>query len=111
MASAALSQPYPTRPIRLVVPFAAGVFAYYLSIGLLPDSPTQNPEKLYKQRGFFAHTQLCAFHTCVHREPSIRLQHSFAPDHIRAGEKFALSQGLATITVETLYDAKAHFSR
>ena len=24
MASAALSQPYPTRPIRLVVPFAAG---------------------------------------------------------------------------------------
>jgi 4-hydroxybenzoate polyprenyltransferase len=39
----------------LFVPFAAGVFAYYLSIGLQPDSPTQNPETLYKQRGFFAY--------------------------------------------------------
>ena len=39
----------------LFVPFAAGVFAYYLSIGMQPDSPTQNPEKLYKQRGFFAY--------------------------------------------------------
>ena len=29
----------------------------------------------------------------------------------RNTEKFALSQGLSTITVETLYDAKAHFSR
>ena len=26
-------------------------------------------------------------------------------------ERFAREQGLATITVETLYDAKAHFSR
>jgi 4-hydroxybenzoate polyprenyltransferase len=39
----------------LFVPFAAGVFAYYLRIGLLPDSPTQNPEKLYRQKGFFAY--------------------------------------------------------
>lgn len=39
----------------LFVPFAAGVFAYYLRIGLQPDSPTQNPEKLYRQRGFFAY--------------------------------------------------------
>jgi len=39
----------------LFVPFAAGVFAYYLNIGLLEDSPTQNPEKLYKQRGFFVY--------------------------------------------------------
>ena len=29
----------------------------------------------------------------------------------RNTEKFALEQGLSTITVETLYDAKAHFSR
>ena len=29
----------------------------------------------------------------------------------RNTERFALSRGLATITVETLYDAKAHFSR
>lgn len=37
----------------LFVPFAAGVFAYYLKIGLQPDSATQNPEKLYRQKGFF----------------------------------------------------------
>jgi light-independent protochlorophyllide reductase subunit B len=29
----------------------------------------------------------------------------------RNTERYALEQGLATITVETLYDAKAHFSR
>jgi len=44
----------------LFVPFAAGVFAYYLNIGLLPDSPTQNPEKLYRQRGFFAYMVVTA---------------------------------------------------
>jgi len=44
----------------LFVPFAAGMFAYYLRIGLLPDSPAQNPEKLYRQRGFFAYVVLCA---------------------------------------------------
>ena len=39
----------------LSAPFAAGVFAYYLHIGMRPNSPVQNPEKLYKQRGFFAY--------------------------------------------------------
>jgi light-independent protochlorophyllide reductase subunit B len=29
----------------------------------------------------------------------------------RNTERFALDRGLATITVETLYDAKAHFGR
>jgi light-independent protochlorophyllide reductase subunit B len=29
----------------------------------------------------------------------------------RNTERFALEQGVVTITVETLYDAKAHFSR
>jgi light-independent protochlorophyllide reductase subunit B len=29
----------------------------------------------------------------------------------RNTESFAILQGLATITVETLYDAKAHFAR
>jgi decaprenyl-phosphate phosphoribosyltransferase len=36
----------------LFAPFMAGLFAYYLNIGMLPDSPTQHPEHLYKQRGF-----------------------------------------------------------
>jgi 4-hydroxybenzoate polyprenyltransferase len=43
----------------LFAPFAAGLFAYYMHIGMLPDSPVQNPEKLYKQRGFFAYMILC----------------------------------------------------
>jgi 4-hydroxybenzoate polyprenyltransferase len=43
----------------LFAPLAAGLFAYYLHIGMLPDSPVQNPEKLYRQRGFFAYMVLC----------------------------------------------------
>jgi 4-hydroxybenzoate polyprenyltransferase len=38
----------------LFTPFAAGVFALYLKLGLKADSPTQNPERLYKEKGFFA---------------------------------------------------------
>jgi 4-hydroxybenzoate polyprenyltransferase len=43
----------------LFAPFAAGLFAYYMKLGLQPDSPTQNPEKLYKQRGFVAYLVVC----------------------------------------------------
>ncbi|MEQ1869337.1 MAG: UbiA family prenyltransferase [Vicinamibacterales bacterium] len=43
----------------LFAPLAAGLFAYYMKIGLQPDSPVQNPEKLYKQRGFFAYMIVC----------------------------------------------------
>lgn len=39
----------------LFAPIGAGIFAYYLKIGLQPDSPVQNPEKLYRQRGFLAY--------------------------------------------------------
>jgi hypothetical protein len=41
--------------LMLFAPLAAGMFAYYLHIGMLPDSPAQNPEKLDRQRGFFAY--------------------------------------------------------
>jgi 4-hydroxybenzoate polyprenyltransferase len=43
----------------LFAPLAAGLFAYYMHIGMLPDSPVQNPEKLYRQRGFFAYMIVC----------------------------------------------------
>jgi 4-hydroxybenzoate polyprenyltransferase len=43
----------------LFVPFAAGLFAYYMKLGLQPDSPTQNPEKLYRQHGFVAYLIVC----------------------------------------------------
>jgi 4-hydroxybenzoate polyprenyltransferase len=36
----------------LLIPLAAGLFAYYLKLGLQKDSPVQNPEKLYRERGF-----------------------------------------------------------
>jgi 4-hydroxybenzoate polyprenyltransferase len=43
----------------LFAPFTAGLFSYYLNIGMLPDSPTQHPEHLYKQRGFVGYLVAC----------------------------------------------------
>lgn len=42
----------------LCVPLVAGFFAYYTVLGLRADSPVQYPEKLYRQRGFFAYALL-----------------------------------------------------
>lgn len=39
----------------LFTPLAAGLFAFYLALGLLPDSPTQHPERLHGQRPFMAY--------------------------------------------------------
>ena len=44
----------------LFAPLAAGVFAYYMHLGMMADSPVQNPEKLYRQRGFFVYMIFCA---------------------------------------------------
>jgi decaprenyl-phosphate phosphoribosyltransferase len=44
----------------LFAPFCAGLFAYYMKLGLQADSPVQNPEKLYKQRGFLAYLIVCS---------------------------------------------------
>ncbi len=44
----------------LSVPAIAGFFAYYMMLGLRPDSPVQNPERLYKQRHFVAYAMLTA---------------------------------------------------
>jgi decaprenyl-phosphate phosphoribosyltransferase len=38
----------------LFVPIGAGLLAYYLKIGLKPNSPVQHPEQLYRQKGFMA---------------------------------------------------------
>jgi hypothetical protein len=40
------------------VPVAAGFFAYYLHLGLQDNSPVQNPEQLYKERGFLLYMML-----------------------------------------------------
>ncbi|MEZ6017444.1 MAG: hypothetical protein R3F49_20185 [Planctomycetota bacterium] len=39
----------------LCAPAVAGFFAYYMKLGLEPDSAVQAPEKLYKDRGFVAY--------------------------------------------------------
>jgi 4-hydroxybenzoate polyprenyltransferase len=39
----------------LFTPFAAGLFAWYLRLGLMADSPTQDSGRLYLQRGFVAY--------------------------------------------------------
>jgi 4-hydroxybenzoate polyprenyltransferase len=36
----------------LGIPFGAGLLAYYMKLGLKADSPVQNPERLYRERGF-----------------------------------------------------------
>jgi 4-hydroxybenzoate polyprenyltransferase len=44
----------------LVTPLTAGLFAYYMKLGLQPDSPAQSPEHLYRQKGFVAYLAVCA---------------------------------------------------
>jgi decaprenyl-phosphate phosphoribosyltransferase len=36
----------------LGIPFGAGLLAYYMKLGLKTESPVQNPERLYRERGF-----------------------------------------------------------
>ncbi len=36
----------------LYIPVAAGFIAYYIKLGLQHDSPVQNPEKLFREKGF-----------------------------------------------------------
>lgn len=43
----------------LCVPAVAGLFAYYLRLGMLADSPAERPESLYRHRGFVTYLLLC----------------------------------------------------
>jgi 4-hydroxybenzoate polyprenyltransferase len=43
----------------LGIPIGAGFLAWYLKLGLQPDSPVQNPERLYRERGFLFYTLSC----------------------------------------------------
>lgn len=42
----------------LCVPAVAGFFAYYMRLGLAPDSPVQAPEKLFRSKGFVAYASV-----------------------------------------------------
>ena len=37
----------------LFAPLGAGLFAFYFHLGVKPNSPVQNPERLYRERAFF----------------------------------------------------------
>jgi 4-hydroxybenzoate polyprenyltransferase len=43
----------------LGIPVGAGFLAWYLKLGLQKDSPVQNPERLYRERGFLVYTLAC----------------------------------------------------
>jgi len=45
----------------LAVPFLAGLMAMYMHLGLLPNSPAQNPEALFRHRPFLIYGCLTAF--------------------------------------------------
>ena len=45
--------------LLLSIPFIAGFIGWYIHLGFLADSPTQYPEKLYRQSGFVAYSALC----------------------------------------------------
>ena len=43
----------------LAIPLLALLFVWYLWIGMRADSVTQNPERLYKERGFLVYLSFC----------------------------------------------------
>jgi 4-hydroxybenzoate polyprenyltransferase len=43
----------------LTVPLIAGIIAWYKNLGFKPDSPTQYPEKLYRETGFMVYLLFC----------------------------------------------------
>jgi len=43
----------------LIVPFVAGFISYYIKIGFKENSVVQNPERLYRERGFVIYAFLC----------------------------------------------------
>ena len=43
----------------LMIPLIGGFIGYYIRLGFLPDSPTQYPERLYREVGFMLYMTLC----------------------------------------------------
>ena len=46
--------------LTLFAPMGLGLFAFYLHLGLQPNSPTQRPEQLYRERAFVGYAAACA---------------------------------------------------
>ncbi|MGV3516475.1 UbiA prenyltransferase family protein [Luteitalea sp.] len=45
--------------LTFVAPLIAGLFVYYLHLGMLADSPAQRPERLYLHGRFMAYVTIC----------------------------------------------------
>lgn len=45
--------------LAFAAPLIAGLFVYYLHLGMLDDSPAQRPERLYRHRGFMVYVSVC----------------------------------------------------
>jgi hypothetical protein len=46
--------------LMLTLPFVAAAFAWYLRIGMKPESAAQTPERLYQERAFLAYLIIVA---------------------------------------------------
>ena len=45
--------------LLLIVPFVAGLIAWYIHLGFRSDSPTRDPEQLYRETYFMAYVVVC----------------------------------------------------
>lgn len=45
--------------LLLSIPLIAGLIGYYIHLGFMADSPTQYPERLYRQKRFVFYTAVC----------------------------------------------------
>jgi len=78
----------------LSIPLIAGFIAWYIHLGFLENSPTQYPEHLYRQRGFFIYCIICAtIMTALLFIPIPRLHGFFQPtiphQLVRTGQRAA----------------------
>ena len=46
--------------LAFATPLIAGLFVYYLHLGMLADSPAQRPERLYRHHRFMIYVAVCA---------------------------------------------------
>ena len=68
--------------LLLCIPFLAGFIAWYIHLGFLEDSPTQYPEKIYRQKNFMFYTIfLLVFTILMFLIPIHFLRDLFEPTH------------------------------
>lgn len=66
--------------LLLMIPLIGGFIGYYIRLGFLPDSPTQYPERLYKEFGFMLYMAVCVAITMILLFVDIPVLHDiFAP--------------------------------